>query len=225
MRGFLRFAVVGLAAVACFAAPIATGTANWQVAQTGGTTLNSGNALNTYTSAVVLTGALPGVWVSAPVGSAWVGQVATDGNQTSGQCLVVGGANTCGAQPGQYTYTLSFVNALGGTLTGFQYTSDDSVSLTIADANGTLYSSTSGSSAFSALISAASSYNWVGSLTITAVVTNAVYAPAPLSLTPSGFLAVGDVTLNSETIPEPSTYAMLGLGGAAMLVARLRRRK
>ncbi len=224
MRGLLRFAFVGLAAVACFAAPIATGTANWQVAQTSGT-LNSGNALGTQTSAVVLTGTLPSVWVAAPVGSAWVGQTATDGNQSSGQCLVVSGATTCGAQPGQYTYTLSFVNALGGVLSGFRYTSDDSVSITIADSNGTLYSNTSGSSAFSALISAPSTINWSGTLTITAVVTNAVFAPAPASLTPSGFLATGDVSLNSETIPEPSTYAMLGLGGVAMLVARMRRRK
>lgn len=224
MLGFLKLAVAGLAAVACFAAPIATGTGNWQVAQTSGT-LNSGNPLNTQTSAVALTGSLPSVWIAAPVGAAWVGQVATDGNQSSGQCVTANGATGCGAQAGTYVYTLSFVNALGGILSGFRFTSDDSVTLTITDSTGTLYSGASGSSAFLALISAPASIPWQNNLTITATVTNAVYAPNPTLRTPSGFLAVGDVTLNESSVPEPSTYAMLGIGGIAMLAARLRRRK
>lgn len=224
MRGFVRFALLGLAAVACFAAPIATGTASWQVSQTTGT-LNSGNALGAVTSAVTLTGSLPTVWVAPPVGAAWIGQTATDGNETSGQCTTANGGTSCGAQPGTYTYTLSFVNALGGTLTGFQYTADNSVQITITDANGTLYTNTSGANAHTALISAGN-LNWVGNLLITAVVTNAQLASPFQDLrTPSGFLATGDVSLNAEGVPEPSTYAMLGLGGAAMLLARLRRRK
>ena len=90
MRGVLVLACLSASVVSASAAPfsVGTGVAAWQVMQTAGAS-NSGAALNTVTSAVVLTGTLPflsnfpalgaNAWVVPPAGSAWVGQLATDG--------------------------------------------------------------------------------------------------------------------------------------------------
>ncbi len=227
MRGLLKFAWLPLLALPAFGAAIdvTTATGSWQVSQTSGV-LNNGVQLNTVSNAVLLTptGTLPANWTNKTSG--WVGQNAGNGTELNGnQCLTLNGGTSCGAQPGTYQYTLSFVNALGGTLTGFQYTADNSISLTIVDDTGTLYNVSSPGDQQAALISVGNK-TWVGHLTITATVTNAALLGGFATLpTPSGFLALGSGTTTDSGVPEPSTYAMLGLGSAALMFARLRRRK
>ena len=67
--------------------------------------------------------------------------------------------------------------------------------------------------------------NWSGGSTvrIVASVTNGL-SPVP---SPTGFLLQGQATVNPGNtggVPEPSTYAMLGLGSVALIAARLRRK-
>jgi hypothetical protein len=234
MRGIIRFAWLPLLATSIFAAPIniSTATGAWQVSQTsqlGGATLNSG-ALGVVTSAVQLTGTLPGDW-QQPSGG-WIGQLATDGNEFSGLCDTDGVNQSCGGEAGTYTYTLSFSTALGGQILGFQYTADNqinSISIVNTTTSTTIYSTgQSAGDLHQQLVSAPGTLNFgAGTIVITVVVQNDPLGGAFATWrNPTGFLALGSANSTEvEGVPEPSTYAMLGLGGAALLVARLRRRK
>jgi hypothetical protein len=209
-----------------------TGTASWQVSQTAGSTLNSANALNVSSPAVVLTGTLPFAanlpgfeafaWANPFGGAVWVGQLNTDGQFTNGGSITCG--SPCGATAGNYVYTLTIDAILGGSLTINGFTADNGVrSLSVvSSSSGTLYSCTVGTCPATQTNVAPSTgvLNFdSGTVTITALVQN-LDGPGR---NPSGFILAGSATLNeSSAVPEPTTTAMLALGAIAMLTLRRR---
>jgi PEP-CTERM motif len=152
--------------------------------------------------AVVETSIASPFWIGA-VGQ-WIGAGANDGNISST------------AAAGTYVYTLN-LSALvpGGGSLSLQYAGDNNVVWTIT--GGTLSGATSCTTndCFSSNNGAPRSISGTfGAASIlTATVTNTAVGP-------TGLMVVG----TASNVPEPSTYAMLGLGGAAMLFARLRRK-
>lgn len=215
MNSFLKFVLIPALAGSCFAATISTGAAPWTVQQTVG--MSNNGALLVTAPAVFLTGTLPSSWVAAPAGSAWIGQLPTDGQLSTGLCDF---PNYCGAKPGQYVYTLT-IGSVGGVINFLDFTSDNSVKLEISDSLGLLQTISSPSDTpFGSLITGPMGLTFSGTLQIVATVTNAELgggAPAD-SRNPSGFLLNGDVT----EAPEPSTYLMFGIGSAALFLARRR---
>jgi hypothetical protein len=152
--------------------------------------------------AVVETSIASPFWIGA-VGQ-WIGASANDGALNST------------AAAGTYTYTLN-LGALvpaGGNLI-LQYAGDNNVVWTIT--GGTLAGATScvTNDCFSSNNGAPRSLSGTFSSTsiLTATVTNTAVGP-------TGLMVIGD----ASNVPEPSTYAMLGLGAAAMFAARLRRK-
>lgn len=227
MRGFMKFAWLPLLALPVVAAPVTTGTANWQVSQTStsfagytGQAAGTGfdNGLGTSTNAaVILTDPIPTAfgWAAETGGSQWVGQLATDGNFSCAQ-----GA-TCGAAPGTYTYTLTLANILAGTL-NFSFASDNAVTVRVLSNGNQVYNS--GVQVGFALTTPSAIAYSAGSLVIEAVVQNG-FSSGMNVRNPSGLLVIGSTTDAVSGVPEPSTYAMLGLGGVGLLVARMRRGK
>lgn len=212
----------------------------WQVSQTSGT--DNGLGLNTTSSAVVLTGTLPFAanlpgfeafaWANPFGGAVWVGQRATDGQFTNGGSITCG--NPCGASAGNYVYSFTFDGSLGGTMILNGFTADNGVrSLSVAQGNnGTLYSCSSGgpgtlcAGTQTAVTASTGTLNLLavsgGLVTITATVQN-LDGPGR---NPSGFILSGSANVNdpkSDPIPEPSTYAMFGVGGLALAILRRRR--
>lgn len=239
MRGFLKYFWIPTITVALSAAPLNlnTGTANWQVTQTSGPS-NNGAALNTTTNATILTGSLaflPNMlgfevysWINPVNGAMWVGQLASDGNFSNGTTVTCG--SICGATGGFYTYTLTFNGGLGGSFLLSAFTGDNTIrSLRVTASNGTLYScsiggpgplcpATQNTSASSGVLTYAAG----GTVTITAVVEN-IDGPGR---NPSGFFLAGSgSSIDPTPTPEPSTYAMLGIGCLAILGSRLARRR
>jgi hypothetical protein len=249
MRKLLKFSLLPIIATTMSAATINlnTGTAQWQVTQTSGATANSAAGIGTVGSAatgnaVVLTGQLPFAsnlpgfeafaWANPFGGAAWIGQLITDGQFSNPPTITCG--NPCGAVAGNYTYTLSFSAALGGSMILSGFTGDNGVrALTVSQTGGAdLYSCTVGgpgtlcAGTQNAVTASTGTLNWTAAagrmITITAIVEN-LDGPGR---NPSGFILAGSATTvdPANGVPEPSTYAMLGLGGAAMLFARLRRK-
>jgi len=240
MRGFMKFAWMPVIAMTMSAATLNLNTgavgSGWTVAQTSGSLTVSG-------SAVVLTGTLPFAanlpgfeafsWVNPFSGAAWVGQLATDGQFSNGGAITCG--NPCGAAGGFFTYTYTFDGALGGNLVLSGFTGDNGVrSVSVSQTGGAnLYNCTVGgpgtlcAGTQNSITATTGMLNFSASagrmITITAVVEN-LDGPGR---NPSGFILAGSAFVNdpgNPDIPEPSTYAMIGLGGAAMLFARLRRK-
>lgn len=191
---------------------LSTGVAAWQVSQIAGTS-NNGLPLDTSNSAVVLTGVLPtslagsGQWATPVPGSAWIGQLATDGNFEN---------STVGAMPGVYQYKLTFSAGIGGTFS-LAFTGDNSASLSVFQGATELYSGYFGNPATLATTGLII-YGTGGNIVITANVINGTVAPSDPSRNPSGFLlsGVGDAFARAD-VPEPATYSMIGLGIAAMV--------
>lgn len=239
MRGLLKFAWLPVLALPLAAAPfsVSTGAAAWTVTQTvnsGSGISNNGAALNTTTNAVNLTGTLAqsvglgsNAWLTPSGGPAWVGQQATDGNFISGgSCNSAAATSTCGANPGVYVYTLSFAPGAGGGSFSFGFASDNVItSLTVIQNGNTIYTFGPGTAPMQNAYTNTGNLNFgsTGNVVITATVRNDPFAVGDTSRNPSGFIASG----SGETIdgvPEPSTYAMLTLGGMALVAARLRRK-
>ena len=215
MRLSTRIASVGLTLASfAFATSINTGAAgvNWQVAFNGGAAA----------AVIAETGTLPvqpgfvGGWVPNGSGNTgvWVGRTAGGGNFA---------VPTDGSQVGVYVYTL----AIGGLNTGSfiaQYAADNNIAWTISGGGslgGTtscgVPSATDNDDCYSTLRTLTGT-GITASTIITATVRNGPQgATGP---NPSGLLVRGDVS----PVPEPSTYAMLALGGVAVALARLRRR-
>lgn len=235
MRGLIKFAWVPVLAVSAMAAPfsVSTGTANWQVRQNVGAAANTNLGFDVTTTALVLTGQIPAnafgnPWVAAPSGSAWVGQSATDGNVNGFGCTQ--GAQNCGAVAGTYVYTLTFAGGLGGTL-NFGFASDNFMSsVTVTQGATTIYNFTNagGASNQASLTNTGLlNYGAGGTVTITATVVNSGLTQVVTDRNPSGFLVSGtgnSIDNPGNVIPEPSTYAMLGLGLTALAAARMRRK-
>lgn len=232
---------VKLALLACVAAVsvsagtvnLNTGTAGWQVVQTSGT--NNGPGIGNSGSAVILTGDLPFAanlpgfeafaWANPFSGAAWIGQLATDGQFTNGGSITCG--SPCGATAGLYSYSFSFDASLGGSMILSGFTADNFVqSLSVVQANnGTLYTYTctpGGGCPYAAGDLVATS-----TLTLAAVSGGVVTISATVQnldgpgRNPSGFIASGSATLNDASpVPEPSTFALLGITGVALLIRR-----
>ncbi|BDC48364.1 hypothetical protein F183_A06800 [Bryobacterales bacterium F-183] len=224
MRGFLKFACLLALPVVAPAVTISTGAANWQVSQTsqsfagytgqaaGAGSAVNGPALGVVGNAAVLTGTIPTAfgWANAFGDGQWVGQLATDGNFPA----------PAGAQPGTYTYTLTLSNILAGVL-NFQFATDNAVTFRVLSNGSEVYNS--GVQVGFGLVSPAAVNYSAGTLVLEAVVQNGFSSGVNVR-NPSGLLVVGATTDNQVPgIPEPSTYAMLGLGAAGMIVARMRR--
>lgn len=224
MRKAITFAALLFIATSAEAAPfsVGTGTAAWQVAQTAGVS-NNGAALNTQTSAVVETGLLPflsnfpglgaDAWTFALPGSAWVGQLTTDGNVTSGGCPA------CGANPGTYVYSLAFAPGPFGGNVSFRFTADNYIAtLTVVQGASVLfnYVAPNTNNIQNALIDTGNINFGAGSnVLIAATVINQAGARDP-----SGFLVSGIGNTNSVPVPEPSTVVLLGLGMTGLVAAR-----
>ena len=201
MKSLLGFVLL---AASAFAIPItiSTGTAApWLV---------NGNPV-----VVETTIAIP-IWINNFGDGRWVGTNANDGNPS------------IGALPGTYTFTMALSIYAGGAGTGvfsFQYAADNAVTWTIS--NGTLAGTTSctvatpESDCFQAASGAPRSLTgtYGAGAILTATVVNGGTSPNPM-----GLLVVGTADADPSGIPEPSTYAMITLGGAAIAFARLRRK-
>jgi len=229
MRGFLKFAWLPLLALPVVAAPVTSGTANWQVSQTStsfagytgqaaGTGFDNGLGIGTSAAAVILSDPIPTGfgWAAEANGAEWIGQLTTDGNFGCPQQQTV-----CGAAPGTYVYTLTLSNVLAGTL-NFSFASDNAVTFRVLSNGGEVYNS--GVQVGFALTTPSAIAYSAGTLVLEATVQNG-YSSGLNVRNPTGLLVMGATTDNAPGVPEPSTYAMLGLGGAGLLVARMRRGK
>lgn len=237
-KNFLLWAAMGILPQLLPAATLNLNTGGsgvtWLVKQIDGT--NNGPGFNVLTNAVLLTGTLPfaanvpgfeaTAWVNPFGGAVWVGQRSTDGQFTNNGSILCG--NPCGANPGTYRYTYTFDAPNGGTMILNGFTGDNGVrSLTVTqNNNGIIYSCTAGGLTPCAPTQAqvtASTGNLIlsavanGFVTITADVEN-LDGPGR---NPSGFILAGTAILNdSPAVPEPSTFALLGLGGLALVMRR-----
>ncbi len=242
MLGFTKFALLSLTAVCAFASSIniSTGnafdmtgvtTAGWRV-QFGSTTSNA----VTLTGTLPLESLFPGLgfgWVGAQ--GQWIGTAASDGNFNPGNGVCNSappGAATCGGQAGTYTYTLGWTSAFGGSFSITGFTGDNGVkggtplntSLQVLVNSVQAFGSSSATQNAFAAGSGVISYGSGSTILIRAIVVNDVLPSNPNSRNPTGFILLGRGNENDTLVtPEPSTYAMLGLGLALMAV-RLRRR-
>ena len=240
MRGILRFAPVLLAS-SLFATTVNlnTGVAAWQgsgpnvTGSVAAQNLGAGGALGVNPTGNT-------AWLTPPAGSGWISTLATDGQipQPSGPTLT--------GLPGTYTFTFTFATAgLGGSLS-YISAGDNQVTVVVS-LNGTPINTfnhpgntlNAGSAPGCAFLPAGSTIcgpppaqgevgpgtiTWAaggaGTITITATVVNT----QPPSPSPVGFLLGGTATFTDPGVPEPSTYAMLGLGSVALIAARIRRK-
>jgi hypothetical protein len=194
-------------AVSAFGGPINSSTATgWQVSTTGAT--------GTFAAVVneVGTPIFPTGWVANPVGSEWIGTSATSGQ------FLPGGTGA----PGTYVYRLAIGPLLGSQgLLNFRYAADNAVNFWLGTAGGTLISTLSdcgagdGNAGCFTALSAPVISTFAATDYLYATVVNGGTGPNP-----TGLLVVG----STEVVPEPSTYAMLALGGLAVGIARLRRK-
>ena len=152
-------------------------------------------------SPVVAITPIPGAWVSS---AKWVGTSAADGST--------------GVAPGDYVFTL----AIGGYANGpgtfaLNYSGDNNVVWSI-DGGGTLSGATSCTSGtcFTSLFVLSGTYG--ANSVLTATVTN-----LPPGTNPMGLLVTGGTATSASEVPEPSTYAMVAIGAAAVFISRFRR--
>lgn len=155
------------------------------------------------------------IWINNFGDGRWVGTTASDGNPV------------IGIAPGTYTFTLAIGAYVGAAGTfSLQYAADNSVLWSIS--GGTL----SGSSQCDTVLNPQSDCfqnvsgaprTLTGSFGAGSILT-ATVVNGSNSANPMGLLAVGTADATIGDVPEPSTYAMLALGGAAVAFARLRRK-
>ena len=218
MRKFLQFGLFSLS-TALFATTINVGTSTvWTV---------SGPSVVGTIAASSLGSAPNSVWLPSPVTSTWIGSTSTDGNISSTQL----------AGTYVYSYTLNTA-ALGGSLNYITAADDkDTVRVFLDNVlintynhlgnalNGgagcaflpTGATNCSGGVGFGEIGPGAISWGagGAGVIKIQGTVVNATNGP-------TGFLVTGSATYADPVspTPEPTTFAMLGLGGLAILGSR-----
>ena len=204
----LKSIMMGVATLAmassAWAGPINTGAqagfATWFLGSTG-----------TGTAAVTLSG-IPAAWEGPTNG--WIGSAAGDSGQTGAvgfqaYSIILGTSGT---------FTLSYLadNSINWTGVGVTFLTNTGNTTSI-DPGGA-----------SAACTATNCFQngvriLTGSFTTGAILIGTVNNVGP-GTSPTGLLVTASSVSNSGAVPEPSTYAMMGLGGAALLFARLRRK-
>jgi hypothetical protein len=145
---------------------------------------------------------IPGTWILLP-GAVWVGATVNDGS------TFLGGL----AAPGVYVYTLK-IGALfqsGGSFS-LQYAADNTVAWSVS--NGSLAGQTSCQQLDCFSTARSLSGNFSANSVLTATVVNGDFGLNPTGLTVAG---------NAFAMPEPSSYALMAIGGG-LLAFRKRRR-
>jgi len=155
--------------------------------------------------AIEPTATIPSAWMTPTGSSSWVGTTVTDA--------------TKGVPPGTYIFTLdlsSYAGAPGSF--SLSYATDNSVAWTIS--NGSLGGATTCTNAGDCFqTSGGAPRALTGTYGVGAILT-ATVVNDPSGANPMGLLVSGTA---SGGVPEPSTYAMVGIGAAAVLLSRLRR--
>ena len=194
-----------LLATSVFGAPITISTGSAAV------WLVNGNA--TFVETPLPTG----IWIPNFGDGSWIGPDASAGNPA------------IGAAPGTYTYTLSLGAYFGGAGSfSLQYAADNSVARSLT--SGSLGGTTSCDAVLSSLSecfgsSTGAPRTLTGDFTLNSILTATIFNGTdpqnPQTNNPTGLLVVGTA---DSAVPEPSTYTMFGMGIAAIVFARSRRK-
>ena len=207
-------ALVGLTlASSAFAVPIGTGVASWTV-NSAAVVVETANTLPTLSGTGFNNG-----WVENMAGmGVWVGRTATSGSYQ--------GLNS-GDATGQYVYELALGALLGGSGgVTFQWAADNTGLVQVV--NGAVVTTLDSCGVPSATNPTNNDTCYQTLRNVNAVVASSATilritvqnGPTGGTPNPTGLIVKGDVTAT----PEPSTYAMLALGGVAVAFARLRRK-
>lgn len=203
-RFVLLFGAIFLTTTA-FGATIDTGTAPWTCAAANPTPCAGNVPANLGTN--------PAIWIGAVGGASWIGPNANSSPSNAD-------ANTW-PLPGTYIYTLDLA-ALGSGFVSFsnlRIATDNGGSVDICNGMScTQIYNNPGPIGFGAVSSIPNGL-LNGATSIRVTIVNDNLASAPQGRSPSGFFLDGDVN-----VPEPSTYAMFGIGALGILAARLRRK-
>ena len=217
----LGAATAALFATTAFAGTLIldTGTANWSVITPASVNANgTAVAVNPANS----------TWVVPTGTSKWVSYAAGAGTIGMGCC-----------NSGTYTYTLNFATpGIGSGLLNYNFSGDNTGMIAIYE-NGSLLGTvqSSGNSSGNAF-----STSTIGSIAIQSTSLNDTFqivgtvvnlripvdTSQPETSNPTGFLLAGTATTgpvlpNPLAIPEPSSFAFLGLGVSVLAAARMRR--
>ena len=203
--------LAGLAVASSFGAAIDSGTAAWTCSASNPTPCVSNIPANLGVGPL-------GPWTAAVGGSAWIGPTSTSSPTNSNETLW--------PLPGNYTYDLLLSSLVGGpfaTLTNVRWASDNGAQLQLcAGATCNTVSAIPGPVGFN-VPTIVADQSLAGITSIRVVVINDSLSSTAQNRNPSGFFIDGDVLAGGGGIPEPSTMAMFGLAGAALVA--LRRRK
>lgn len=230
MKTSLLFAAA-MFATSAFAVTINTGSAAWQCVSVNvpggapGTTCGGAAAVlgvGPFLLPDAGTNGLPADagWAAAIGGAQWVGPNATSAPNTPNTALW--------PQIGTYTYYLDLATLGTGfvNISGLTVGHDDTVlvyACTSLNAGCDLLMSNNGpgfGGSIGGAFSVSNPANITGKNGIKVIVDNSPLVPGNNAQNPTGFFLAGDV----NAVPEPSTIGMFGLGAAAMIFARLRRK-
>lgn len=212
MRKAYFLLALAVSAVSAFAASVNTGSEAW-VCVSGPQGCSAGG------TPVVNLGVSPNnVWTSATGGSQWV-------STTAGSGTLVPDPGPGWMPGGTYVYELTLAAPLSNGNYSFQFAADNGGIVDLVTAqNGVLqtplpYNVTNGTG-YSPGVSASGSFAGTVTKIRVTVFNDTLPAGGAGGPSPSGFFLSGNI----NDVPEPSTWAMFGLGAAAIAFARLRRK-
>lgn len=171
--------------------------------------LDTGVGNAPWTTQVDLTSIPTGIWINATAPAKWVGKTANDGNISSG------------AAPGPYTFTLPIGTYASGPGTfSLNYAADNAISWSIDDGGTLSGPGCAGPDCFT--ISSGAPFALTGTYGANSILTASITNTGSVN-TPMGFLVQGGVAISNSAVPEPSTYAMVAIGVAGILLSLKRR--